>query len=287
MPTPAWSSVDHYENFPVASILMPARLRPAVVALYRFARTADDIADEGDLLPSERLAGLDELRRALGDSGRSNMEVVARLHPFIERHALPVELLHALLDAFEQDVTVHRYPDRAALLRYCERSANPVGRLLLHLFDVHEACALGWSDDLCTALQLINFIQDVAIDWHKGRVYLPQDQLTAAGASDDHIARAASGGPVTDRLRHAMLEELRFAGERLASGTRLIARVPIRLSLELRGIVAGGQRIIDRIARAEGDVFAHRPKLGWRDVPSLIGLAFNPPQSRLSGGVAP
>lgn len=283
MPTPVWSSVDHYENFPVASVLMPAHLRPVVISIYRFARTADDIADEGDHSADDRLALLAELDRALCESTAPAPEVIVRLRPEIERHHLPVDQLRALLAAFAQDVSVRRYADRGAVIEYCTRSANPIGRLLLCLFKVSDPQALRWSDNVCTALQLINFLQDIAIDWEKGRVYLPQEQLQDAGATDDHIARAVSGEPVSPELRRVIDSELRFAAGLLASGAQLIGRVPLRLSLELRAIIAGGQRIIERISQARGDVFSRRPTLGWSDTLSLIRLALSPPRSNAAG----
>ncbi len=283
----AWSSVDHYENFPVASILVPAPLRPAVIALYQFARFADDLADEGTLTDRERLAALAQLDRALCEPSPQAPAVVLRLYPLIEHHTLPVEQLRALLDAFAQDVRVHRYRDRAELLDYCSRSANPVGRLILRLFNADSSECVQLSDCICSALQLINFLQDVSIDWRKGRVYLPQDALHLAGSGDHDIERAAGGAPLPSALRRAMSGELDFARQMLASGAPLVSRVPWRLSLELRAIIAGGQRIIDRIAYAQHDVFRHRPILGWRDAPALLALALAPPRVRLSAHPAP
>lgn len=287
MPTPVWSSVDHYENFPVASVLLPARLRPAVIALYRFARTADDIADEGDHSDADRLAKLAELDCAIGGNTAAAPEVVLLLRPEIERHQLPVDQLRALLAAFAQDVSVRRYADRAAVLDYCSRSANPIGRLLLSLFKVDDPRALRLSDNVCTALQLINFLQDVAIDWHKGRVYLPLDRLHDAGANEDHIERAVSGESVSPQLKQAIDSELRFAAGLLASGSELIGRVPFRLSLELRAIIAGGQRIVERIFQAECDVFATRPTLGWGDTLAVIRIALSPPRLNLAKAAKP
>ena len=287
MHPPAWSSVDHYENFPVASVLMPAPLRPAVIALYRFARFADDLADEGTLTDGERLDALAQLDRALCEPSPQAPAVVLHLYPLIEQHALPMDQLRALLDAFAQDVRVHRYRDREQLLDYCRRSANPVGRLVLRLFNADSSECVQLSDHICSALQLINFLQDVSVDWRKGRVYLPQDALHMTGSGDHDIEQAAAGAPLPPALQRAIRGELEFARQMLAAGAPLIRRVPWRLSLELRAIIAGGQRIIDRIARAQHDVFRHRPTLGWRDAPALLGLAIVPPRFCPSGPPAP
>jgi len=278
MQTQPWSSVDHYENFPVASWLVPSHLRPAVVALYRFARTADDIADEGNHSPDERRQQLERLDRALCSPSADDSEVVVRLRPFIVQHALPVDQLRALLDAFMQDVQVSRYPSRESLLDYCRRSANPIGRLLLRLFNADSDSNLRLSDHICSALQLINFLQDVAVDWHKGRVYLPQDKLMESGSSDRDIHRAAEGRPPSQALIHALARERAFAQQMLTEGAPLIRSVPWRLSLELRGITAGGQRVLNRIADADYDVFNKRPALGWLDAPALLALALVQPR---------
>ncbi|HEY1393561.1 MAG TPA: squalene synthase HpnC, partial [Methylibium sp.] len=171
-------SVDHYENFPVASLLCPPRLRPAVAALYWYARTADDIADEGDAAPAQRLADLADYRAALQGAANGAQpsrwpEVFAPLGPALREFGLPLPLMEDLLSAFEQDVVKTRYADREELLDYCRRSANPVGRLLLHLYGVTQAQALHESDAICSALQLINFWQDLSIDLDRGRLYLP------------------------------------------------------------------------------------------------------------------
>ncbi|MDE2585656.1 MAG: squalene synthase HpnC, partial [Betaproteobacteria bacterium] len=176
--------VDHYENFPVASLLLPAHLRRPVEVIYWFARSADDIADEGDASPAERLAALAAYNAELDriDAGTTpETPLFQALAPIMAVHRLPIELFRDLLSAFAQDVTVKRYADYASLLDYCRRSADPVGRLLLHLFEVATPDNLRRSDAICTALQLINFWQDIAVDWQKGRVYLPQEDLVRFG----------------------------------------------------------------------------------------------------------
>jgi squalene synthase HpnC len=249
--------VGHYENFPVASWLMPPRLRPAVRAIYRFARTADDIADEGDATAPARLAALADLRAALDriesgeDGGWPDLAAAVR------EHALPLQPLRDLLSAFSQDVTVSRYADYAALLDYCRRSADPVGRLLLALYRVDDAQAVEWSDRICTGLQLANFWQDVAVDWTKGRVYLPQDELARFGVAESAIA---GGGrhPGWPALMRAQTDRSR---RMLESGAPLARRLPGRIGWELRLVIQGGLRILERIDRVDGDVFRRRPRL--------------------------
>ena len=254
----------HYENFPVASLLLPRRLRPAVLAIYRFARGADDIADEGDASPSVRLAGLATYERALdaiAAGAPPEDPPYPELAAAIRRHALPLAPFRDLLSAFRQDVTTTRYPTFAALTDYCRRSANPVGRLLLQLYEAATPANLAWSDAVCTALQLINFWQDIAIDWGKGRVYLPQDDLARFGVPEEQIAASR----VDDRWRHLLAFESARARLLLESGRPLTRVLPWRLALELGGVLAGGHRILDAIDAAEGDVFRHRPRLQRAD----------------------
>lgn len=256
-------SVNHYENFPVASILCPAALRPAVAAIYHFARTADDIADEGDAAPAERLAALAAYRADLHavstDAPISPRwpNVFAALREIIRKHALPVSLLADLLSAFEQDVTKHDYADRAELLDYCRRSANPVGRLLLHLYGVTGTQALRQSDAICSALQLANFWQDLGVDTHRGRQYIP----------------------VTDRDRHPgnacaqVAEVTAWARQLMLSGAPLVHTIPGRGGWELRLVVQGGLHILDKIEALGFDTLNARPTLNAMDAPRLLWRA--------------
>ena len=178
--------VDHYENFPVASILMPRRLRKPVAAIYHFARAADDIADEGDLPDEQRLRQLDEFRAELTlitNNETPLTPLFRNLAAEVHRHALPMQPLYDLLDAFSQDVVKKRYSDFPDLLDYCRRSANPVGNLLLHLYEEATPVNIAYSDAICTSLQIINFWQDVAKDYAIGRIYLPLDELAQHGVS--------------------------------------------------------------------------------------------------------
>ncbi|APV50505.1 squalene synthase HpnC [Betaproteobacteria bacterium GR16-43] len=264
--------VDHYENFPVASWLLPARLRAPVEAIYAFARGADDIADEGDATDAERLAGLAAYSRALDaiEAGATPAEApFERLAHAIRAHALPIGLLRDLIDAFSQDVVKKRYRDYGELLDYSRRSANPVGRLLLHLFRRTDAESLARSDAICSALQFINFWQDVAVDWPKGRVYIPQEDLARFGVSEAAIA-AGDGGGAWPAL---MAFQCTRSRELLRSGAPLGRTLPGRMGLEIRAVVAGGTRILDKIDAARGDVFRHRPILGKGDWARILGRA--------------
>jgi len=272
-------SVGHYENFPVASMLVPARLRPAVVAIYRFARAADDLADEGDAAPEVRVAALDafdvELERiARGDAPAA--PPFPALADAIREHDLPIAPFHQLVSAFRQDVTVTRYADFDQVLDYCRRSANPVGRLLLALYRAETQANLEASDAVCTGLQLTNFWQDIAIDWQKNRVYLPQDDLRRFGVREAQIAEARSD----DRWRALLDFEVARARGLLEAGRPLVRALPWRLGLELSAICSGGLRILDRIDAVNGDVFSRRPVLATGDWLIVAWRAFFP--SRVS-----
>ncbi len=257
-------SVGHYENFPVASRLVPARLRGAVVAIYRFARAADDLADEGDASPEARLAALAAYDRALAEiaaGGTPPDPPFPALAAAVRAHGLPVAPMHDLVSAFRQDVTVARYATYADLLGYCRRSANPVGRLLLALYRAETPANGIASDAICTGLQLTNFWQDVAPDWQRRRVYVPQEDLARFGVGEDAIgARRAD-----ERWRALMAFETARARALLQSGRPLARALPLRLGLELSAVIEGGLRILARIDRVGGDVFARRPVLTARD----------------------
>jgi squalene synthase HpnC len=263
--------VDHYENFPVASWLLPARFRAPIEAIYGFARGADDIADEGDLGDAERLAGLDPYLRALDaiDAGRAPEARFLPIAGAVERYRLPLALLRDLIDAFRQDVVRKRYDDFAQLMDYARRSANPVGRLLLHLFGRTDPHSLRQSDAICSSLQLINFWQDVDIDWQKGRVYIPQEDLRRFGVAEAAIAARDSGGG----WRELMAFECARSREMLEAGAPLGRSLPGRLGLEIRATVEGGAAILDKINAVEGDVFRHRPVLTKFDWIKIIAKA--------------
>ena len=266
----ALSVAQHYENFPVGSWLVPQRLRPAFAALYRFARYADDIADEGDDPPEQRMAELARLHAAL--DGQTTHPVVAGLTPYIERHGLEPAHLHDLLSAFEQDVRGMRYADFAAVLDYCSRSANPVGALVLELFGRDDSINRRHSDAICSALQLINFLQDLAEDWQRGRLYLALDELHQAGLAEADIAAAVTAGRAPATLRALIARQSRRAQAMLESGAPLLAAVPARLRFELRAVLAGASRVLAKLERGGFDPIARRPALGWSDALPLLRL---------------
>lgn len=268
--------VEHYENFPVASLLLPARLREPVEAIYAFARGADDIADEGDADADTRLAelamyhaGIDAIEFRMPANNDELRPMFERLERNVREFDLPLQPFRDLVSAFAQDVVKTRYADFDDLLDYCRRSANPIGRLLLHLYGVTDAVSLNRSNDICTALQLINFWQDVAIDIAKPRIYLPQEDLARFGVSEDDLANARDSEP----WRALMSFQVARAREIMLRGAPLARRLPGRIGWELRLIVAGGLRILERIETVNYDVFRHRPTLGKRDWPLLAWRA--------------
>lgn len=268
-------SVDHYENFPVASVLCPPALRPAVTAIYHYARTADDLADEGDAPAARRLADLAAYRADLhaaasGAAPSSRWAAVfGPLAGAIAKHALPLPLLEDLLSAFAQDVVQTRYADRDELLDYCRRSADPVGRLLLHLYGVHDADSLRRSDAICSALQLINFWQDLSIDLPRGRLYIPLDQCAAHGV--DEAALFLQHDSVASRA--LVQAQCQWARALMLSGAPLVHRLPGRAGWELRGVVQGGLRILDKIEALRFATLRRRPRLGAIDGPLIVWRA--------------
>ena len=257
-------NAGHYENFPVASVFLPRRLRLPVRAIYAFARTADDLADEGNAAPDARLAALQGLRNGLGAISRGETPTDPVLGPLalaIRTHDLPLQPFHDLLDAFSQDVTKTRYAHFGEVMEYCRKSANPIGRLLLKLYGEDDPKHLAWSDGICSALQLINFLQDVAIDWEKGRVYLPQDEMDRYGVTERQIAE---GRP--DALwQMFMKSQIERAHRILVAGSPLGLALKGRIGVEMRLILLGGERILYKLGEVRGDVFRQRPTLGFAD----------------------
>jgi squalene synthase HpnC len=272
--------VDHYENFPVASWLCPPHLRPAIAAIYWFARTADDIADEGDAPESVRLQDLADFQRDLDAiaQGRAHSgrwpQVFNPLSPVLHDFQLPVALLSQLLNAFEQDVRYtaagRRYRDEAELVDYCTRSANPVGRLLLHLYGIGDAASLAQSDQICTALQLINFWQDISRDVPRARWYTPQQAMQAHGVHDDDLQADSHSDNATK-----MVEEfVTSARTGMLQGASLACRIPGRAGWELRLVVQGGLRILDKIEAMNFATWRARPKLRLADYGVMLWRAW-------------
>lgn len=265
-------SVGHYENFPVASLLLPRALREPVNVIYRFARTADDFADEGNAAPELRLEKLQGYRVELQGIEANRppqsplFQDVARI---VRGHALPLRLLHDLLDAFSQDVVKSRYASFAELQDYARRSANPVGRLLLQLFKKADDANLKYSDSICTALQIINFWQDIEIDFAKDRIYLPQDEMRRFGVTDDQIAARRCDPPFQDLLRF----QVERARRMMLEGAPLVQHLEGRFRLEISITIQGGLRILEKLEHAGYDMFRHRPMLTWFDWPLLLGRA--------------
>jgi phytoene synthase len=260
----------HYENFPVASWLLPAALRPHVCAIYAFAREADDFADEPQYA-GRRLERLDAWENRLDRTlaGDADHPVFVALGETIRRFDLPDRWLRDLLDAFRQDCRVERYDDWDELLDYCRRSANPVGRMVLHLFGYRDERRGEWSDSICTALQLTNFWQDVGRDWAKGRVYLPARDRLRHGVSEEDLAAQRCH----DGFRSLIAELVERTRGSFQDGRPLLTRVRGRLALELRCVWHGGCRILDKIETAGCDVFRRRPEIGRVDVALAAGRA--------------
>jgi squalene synthase HpnC len=264
---------QHYENFPVASRLLPAEARPHIAAVYAFARIADDFADEGDRSDQARIALLDgwreHLHRAAAGQAPADASdesaIFVALGETMRRCSLDVTLFDDLLSAFRQDVVTKRYETWDDLLDYCRRSANPVGRLVLRIAGYRDRQLDEWSDAVCTALQLANFWQDLEIDWRKGRVYVPLSIVQASTADLQDLGRRRMS-PEWQRVLADVTARTRVLfdfGRPVADGVRG------RLRWELRATWLGGMRILDRLERARFDVFRRRPKLGMSDMASI------------------
>lgn len=269
-------TVEHYENFPVASWLCPPRLRPPIAAIYHFARTADDLADEGDVTFAQRLDDLAAYRADLSAvaSGHAPSarwpQVFIPLAREMAAFSLPQQLLADLLDAFMQDVhktqNGQAYADRTELLAYCQRSAAPIGRLLLHLYGVADAVSLQQSDAICNALQLINFWQDLSLDLPRGRYYLPLDACARHGV-DQATLLAREQTPEATRL---IAEQVAWSRELMQSGAPLVHAVPGRAGWELRLVVQGGLRILDKVEAMDFATLRARPRIGAWDAPVML-----------------
>ena len=268
-------AASHYENFPVASKLLPAHMRPHVAAVYAFARVADDMADEGADPPAVRQARLRAWQRRLHEAATDtrdaadasrDAQIFTALGHSIRELDLPVPLFDDLLSAFAQDTTTTRYDSWADVLDYCRRSANPVGRLVLRIGGYRDEAMERSSDALCTALQLANFWQDFGRDWHADRLYVPRDVREMTGASLDDL----QAGQVTPAWLDALAQCVSRTRTCFDQGRLVCDRVRGRLAIELRLTWLGGSRILDRVERRGVELLIQRPTLSARDVPSLL-----------------
>jgi phytoene synthase len=266
---------DHYENFPVASRLLPRSMRPHIAAIYAFARRADDYADEPGLASPERLRLLDEWESRLlqtveangrGPAASADELVFIALGATIRRCSLPPTLFTALISAFRQDVTVKRYATWADVLEYCRRSANPVGRLVLRVAGYDDVRLDHASDAVCTALQLTNFWQDLSRDWENGRLYVPQEDLSRAGATESDL----SAGRLTPEWKDVLATVIERTQELFDIGRDVCDGVRGRLRWELRLTWLGGTRILEKVAAVRKHSVVDRPTLGTADVPALL-----------------
>jgi squalene synthase HpnC len=273
-------AITHYENFPVASWLCPKELRAPIAAIYHFARTADDIADEGNATAAERLQQLHAYRQDLTAASANTTpwstrwpQVFAPLHQAIATHQLPEQLLHDLLDAFVQDTEKSRdqsgYATEAELWDYCRRSANPVGRLLLHLYGVTSPEALAESDAICTALQLINFWQDLSVDIPRGRYYLTEEMRSRFGVSQQDVMARKQTQNATNLIAACAAS----AKASMLKGSKLVHRIPGRAGWELRLVVQGGLQILDKIEALNYATLQTRPTLKWWDYSVMVWRA--------------
>ncbi len=260
---------SHYENFPVTSSLLPKHLRRPVAAIYAFARTADDFADEGHSTVSQRLRQLDEYTaqlKAIERNQTAELPVFIALQDTIARHQLPVQLFHDLLYAFKQDVTTHRYATYQDVLYYCRHSANPVGRLILHLYNAASAPNLQQSDAICTALQLINFYQDLAQDYHENnRIYIPQEDWQLYGVTEQHFQQQRSD----NAMREMMQFEYRRTRTLFSDGHPLGLSLKGRIGFNMRAIYLGGMCVLQQLQNNTENVF-RRPRLGKLDGLSIL-----------------
>lgn len=263
---------SHYENFPVASRLLPKHLRQPIAVIYAFARRADDFSDEGDLSNEERIAALTDFGDKLDQIEQGQFVddfTFIALADVIQHHQLPFSLFHDLLTAFKMDVTKTRYANFGEVMEYCRYSANPVGRLLLHLNKATSPQNLGYSDAICSALQLINFLQDISQDLEESdRIYLPQDEIQQFGVTEDDIRDKN-----TNAASRKLIEfQIRRVVKLMQSGAPLGKVLKGRMGLELRLTIMGGSRILYKLNQQYDNVFS-RPRLSKWDIGWIVWKA--------------
>lgn len=261
----------HYENFPVASLFLPEEKRPYIQTIYAFARLADDFADELSRPPSERLDLLntweEQLKACYETTGEISHPVFIALRETVQKLSIPIEPLHDLVTAFKMDVTKSRYATFDDVLHYCKHSANPVGRLVLMIFGYRDEHLYSLSDNICTALQLTNFWQDIAIDLKKNRIYIPQSDFHTFGYSEEDLQKRL----MNEHFRRLLQFETERTREMFYAGARLPSMVDRDLRLELRLVWLGGMSILRKIERNRYDVFNRRPKVRmWNKLSILL-----------------
>ncbi len=263
---------NHYENFPVISFLIPKDLQKHVAVIYWFARTADDIADEGNLSEEERLKQLkefeDNFTSALNNNPQNDFEIA--LINTINEKKLTTSLFYDLLEAFKQDVTKKRYKDFDEVLDYCKHSANPVGSLILELFDIRNDECFELSDKICTALQLTNFWQDLASDFQKGRIYLPEDEMQKFGVNRKSFELKENSLNLQQLLRH----NISRTEEMFNDGKGLLKHLKGKLKFEIAWTILGGESILKKIKKIDYNTINIRPKLSKVDFLKLLLKSF-------------
>ena len=261
---------DHYENFPVASRLLPKRARKHVTAIYAFARYADDLADEGEMPVEERLTALDLWNQRLEEAALGNAEgpIFTALSATLRDTEIPISLLSDLLTAFRQDARNLGYEREEDLLRYCQFSANPVGRLVLHLFEEARPEHLTLSDHVCTGLQLANFWQDISVDLPRERINIPRETMHRFGYSIEEL----EGREENEAFHSMMIYLSNIAEEHLYSGSSLPKTISsFRLRLELHATIQGGLRVVEKIRGLNYHLLRERPTLKKGDV-LIVGV---------------
>ncbi|MCK5088141.1 MAG: squalene synthase HpnC [Melioribacteraceae bacterium] len=259
---------SHYENFPVISFFVPRELRKHVAIVYKFARQADDIADEGNISDEERLEQLESYELALSDSlnRKYRDNFWAALHNTITTKKLSVENFFNLLKAFKQDVIKKRYEDFEDVLAYCSNSANPVGRIILELYNINDEETILYSDSICTALQLTNFYQDVSVDYNKGRIYIPADELDEFNI-DQEIFESKKNNANFKKLMELQISRTKIL---FKDGSKILPKLPANLSRQIKWTISGGEKILEKIEEINYDVLNNRPKLSKIDYIKLI-----------------
>ncbi len=266
-------SQSHYENFPVASLFLPKNIRKHVAVVYNFARNADDIADEGEYSIKERIQHLEKYRYQFSEALQGNYanEFWKALHNTIISFNLSEKYFFDLLSAFGQDITKHRYETFIELLDYCKRSANPVGRIILEFFDIirHDK-AIEYSDAICTALQLTNFLQDVSVDYKKGRIYLPITEIKKYGVNESSFLEKRNDA----NFKNLLTFQVNRSSELFEKGKNLLPLLPKRLRFQISLTILGGEEILRKIRKIDYDVLNIRPKLSKIDYVKLLTKAF-------------